>query len=136
MNTKAGKNWKVHVFFQTRPCEVYTKTRRNNGNYLIPYHIKSFLVGLASIFKVFIFYFSSGSMIGNINSNALFPSFEVSYGSSFPLKTFSFFEILWKTYSLTYSPFLFLKIWSNRLPWMKDIAWCYHSKYYLLLRIA
>ena len=57
MNTKAGKNLKVHVFFQTRLCEVYTKTRRNNGNYLIPYHIKSFLVGLASIFKVFNFFF-------------------------------------------------------------------------------
>ena len=28
LNTKASKNLKVHVFFRTRLCKVYTKTRR------------------------------------------------------------------------------------------------------------
>ena len=94
------------MFFSKLNYAKFTqKQGENNGNYLIPYHIKSFLIGLASIFEVFNFFFSSGSMIGNINSKVLFPSFEVTYGSSFPLKTFSFFEIWWKTYS----PFYFSK---------------------------
>ena len=31
--------------------------------------------------------------------------------------------------------FLFLKFWSNRLSWIKAIAWCYHSKYSLIFMV-
>ena len=62
------------MFFSKLDHAKFTqKQGENNGNYLIPYHIKSFLIGLASIFEVFNFFFSSGSMIGNINSKVLFP---------------------------------------------------------------
>ena len=76
-------------------------------------------------------------MIGNNNNKALVPNFEVSYGSSFPLKTFSTFAIWQKTYYFTHLfTFLFLELWTDRLSLMKAMAWCYYSKYSLLLWIA
>ena len=52
-------------------------------------------------------------------------------------KLFSFFAISQKTYYFTHLfTFLFPKLLTDRVSWMKAIAWCYYSKYSLLLMIA